>query len=1091
MLNIAHDYRDSQRKKTLYNSLVSSPYQTEWLKSVVDTELIDLNVVFASGYEPSEFLLYGLTDKERRNDGRLRNKWLKRYAHLEQGGWWVSGVNVLTGEDSLWGQFKPDHPYTYEVQKGTGYKTKTVKYETPPKVPTEIIALKVPQHLWQKISDNCGVPLPTGASGASEAKLGFWKWVIDNPAIPLIVTEGAKKAGCLLTAGHVAIALPGINNGYRTPKDETGKKVGKPYLIPQLEVFAQKSREINFCFDNDSKPETVKNVRTAIAKTGKLFQAKGCTVNYITWDYPEKGVDDLIATRGVEVFNTAYEARKSIDELEIQNLTDLTSYVNETVNARYLEKLEIPETAQIIGLKSDKGTGKTQELAKIIENDTRVIVITHRIQLAKELAHRFNIAHVDELTYIFSVNIIGYALCIDSLHPESTKTAFNPNIWDGATIVIDECEQVLWHVLDSSTCQNKRVPILQTLKQLIETVTSTGGKIYLSDADLSPLSINFIKALAGKSIETYVVNNEFKPSRGKRTAKVYTDNSPAGLWSDCEKAIALGEKVMIHTSGQKSESTWGTQNLESRLKQQFPDRKILRIDAESIADPNHPAYGCMGNLKAIVSMYDIVIASPTIETGVSIDVKHFDSVWAIAWGLQTVNSVCQSVERVRDDVPRYLWVRAYSSERVGNGSSNPYSIAKTEQSKTQINIASLNQAGMSDDWEIDTIFLKTWAKYAAIVNYGMKNYRKAIVDKLIDSGYEVIEVAGNEETIKETKAEVKAVKEENFEQYCEAVATQNPPSEERYQELENKTAKTEKERLEAHHGKLQKLYGVPVTPELVAKDSKGWYSQLRLHYYLTVGREFVTEKDQATITNLLESGGGKIFSPDVNKKSLTVPIQALEAIDIGTLLDPSASHTNNSLIPWLEKLRSLGFSVKECLGITITDKSKPVRVANSILDKLDLKLEGKRARNGDGKLEWSYRLTPTVDNRDEIFAVWLERDIKKRDESESCSTCSNSNTYIIRNSGTKCSEFDTESQDKVSEATKQPELVPIVSDAVADKSEVTDSTSEPQLKIGDRVFCLLRETTGTIVGFLNEAMAKIELDNGNVEAQDLDWLELV
>jgi len=54
----------------------------------------------------------------------------------------------------------------------------------------------------------------------------------ESPSIPLC-TEGAKKAGALLTAGYAAIALPG-NGGYRVQQDELGNRISKSRLIPQL-----------------------------------------------------------------------------------------------------------------------------------------------------------------------------------------------------------------------------------------------------------------------------------------------------------------------------------------------------------------------------------------------------------------------------------------------------------------------------------------------------------------------------------------------------------------------------------------------------------------------------------------------------------------------------------------------------------------------------------------------------------------------------------------------------------------------------------------------------------------------------------------
>ena len=197
----------------------------------------------------------------------------------------------------------------------------------------------------------------------------FGKWGLKTPELPLLITEGAKKAGSLLTAGYAAIALPGIWGGYRQPKDEQGNKIGKPKLIPQLEAFAREGREVVFVFDSDTKPKTIANVRQAILTTGKLLQQKGCKVSVVTWSYPysggltgrnalpagtgtssgeratggnlrltpsEKGVDDLIAARGIECFHALYHNRISLEDYELLELLDLSPYVNKRVNQRYL-----------------------------------------------------------------------------------------------------------------------------------------------------------------------------------------------------------------------------------------------------------------------------------------------------------------------------------------------------------------------------------------------------------------------------------------------------------------------------------------------------------------------------------------------------------------------------------------------------------------------------------------------------------------------------------------------------------------------------------------------------------------------------------
>lgn len=237
-----------------------------------------------------EFLLYGLGDDDRRNDGRLRDKYLRQYSHLDHGGWWCAGLDILTFKPSLWGCLKPNSPREFEG--------KPIKYEHPPKVPTEAFFL---------------------------GEADYWMGVIDNPKQPIIITEGAKKTASLLSAGYCAVGLPGIFGGYRTPKNDQGEKIGDPYLIPQMEAIAQKGREIIFCFDNDAKPKTIRNVRIAVERTAKLFRARGCKVTVMSWgyDFPElKGIDDVHFAHGPEAVKHLFEQRQSVTAWKRQERPD-------------------------------------------------------------------------------------------------------------------------------------------------------------------------------------------------------------------------------------------------------------------------------------------------------------------------------------------------------------------------------------------------------------------------------------------------------------------------------------------------------------------------------------------------------------------------------------------------------------------------------------------------------------------------------------------------------------------------------------------------------------------------------------------------
>ena len=707
-----------------------SNYLSEWQESCVDEALIHLNVLPLAGSSPSDYLLYS-DALPRRNDGRLSQAVLNRYEHTADGGWWCSGIDLLTGENDLWGCFKPSHP------RLSSDREKPIKYEHPPKTATGLFALRVPNHLWERIAHRWRVDVPTLSASQNSEDNGFWQWLIENPQVPLLITEGAKKAGALLTAGYAAIALPGIHNGYRTPKNSQGKRIGKSHLIPQLEKLAVSGREIAIVFDQDSKSSTVKAVNSAIRRTGYLLSDAGCLVKVVSWDGQlGKGVDDLIAKQGEKLFHDAYERAVSLDIWKAKELTQLTYAASIKLNCRYLPQLSLAPTAQVIGIKSAKGTGKTQALQQVVRETLSqqrpVIVIGHRVKLVEELCRRFGLPYVTEWREESSSRPFqGYGLCVDSLHGAS-QAKFNPVEWSDATVIIDEAEQVIWHTLNSETCRNHRVAILSTLKRLMQTVLSNGGRVFLADADLSNISLDYVISLGSLPLDPFIIENVWKPDE-KTAYSVYTynQNTPKILIKHLMTHIHQGGKPFISLSAQKLSSRWGTQTLESYLKNQFPQKNILRIDSESLADPNHPAYRCVNQLDEVLKRYDIVLASPAIETGVSIDIKdHFTSVWCIAQGVQSATSVCQALGRVRQNIPRYLWSAVYGFNQVGNGSTSIPALLTSGHRLTELNIRLLQQSDFRAIEDLDTGFqaesLLCWAKMAVRINAAMIHYRESI-----------------------------------------------------------------------------------------------------------------------------------------------------------------------------------------------------------------------------------------------------------------------------------------------------------------------------------------------------------------------------
>ncbi|WP_308189940.1 hypothetical protein [Nostoc sp. XA010] len=77
--------------------------------------------------------------------------------------------------------------------------------------------------------------------------------------------------------------------------------------------------------------------------------------------------------------------------------------------------------------------------------------------------------------------------------------------------------------------------------------------------------------------------------------------------------------------------------------------------------------------------------------------------------------------------------------------------------------------------------------------------------------------------------------------------------------MQDKRAKTKTERHQQRKAELSRRYEIGVTPDLVEKDDDGWYPQLRTHYYLTVGREFLTNRDAKRAASSAVRGWGEFY----------------------------------------------------------------------------------------------------------------------------------------------------------------------------------------------------------------------------------------
>jgi hypothetical protein len=982
--SLAQDDGNCQQSKTIFcddfHKTIDSRHYQELKDSAISDSVIDNNFQSIYGELGYELLLSDAISQL--GDGKLVpqsnqyvtadiKKYYRLYKHCLDGGWWCNGVDPLNNWERMnWGCLKPNQPRLN--QEG-----KTIKYEHPYKTATRAFFLVPGRADWELIADKAGV-----AIGDYE---NFWVWVKENN-IPILITEGAKKAASLLSNGYVAIGIPGIFNGHRKDKDSN-----KRYLISELEVFAD-GRDFIIIFDNDSKQSAKINTEIAASQLGGLLRKKKCRVAVATWNYPFKGIDDLIAANGRDTLDTVIRGAIALEDLEVKKYYTLSD-ICKTVDKRYLGNIfKGCEGYRLVGVASGKGTGKTESLvsyvASIVDKGYQVYLVSHRVQLCQDICRRLGLTYVDDR----GSKSNGYGFVVDSFHKfgkcshtiTDTYSFLNNDNCLPYYVVIDEVEQVLWHLLNSSTeVKSHRCEVISNFEKLLR----NSNQAIALDADLTDVSMNYLKSSIGcNQNEILTIKNDYKGNG----YEFYSYDQQTELVAEIYNSLDNGDKIFIATDSQKLSAKLSTQNLELLIKKKYSHLKILRIDSESIADSNNAACGIIPHLNEVISGYDIVLASPSIGTGVSIDIKgHFTKVFGIFKGKQSENSVRQMLMRVRENIPRHIYVAKRGMSKIGTGEPSARCLFSSNKKMFQLHLKSLQSDNLeliNNEININLNALNCYLKMAARINFEMEDYRNIVVKNLINEGNKLVFNGGGGGGLEKIDIELTENKEQNYlNELDEIVGTDiSMMTADQFKTLDKQKLKTKPERHKHRKYQVQDLYKVEVSADLLHKDNEGYYPQLRLHYFLSLGRKFSLLRDNRILDKVVESKTA--FYPDINQSLIESRVKLLELLNIPNILALDKITSGHELLMQLkETILAYPKEIKMFLG-GFHPEMTPVAMLKKIVKLLGLKLQ-RVGRQGSGDRSWIYKIAGLEDGRGEIFQKWEIADAAKYlgVENEKCS----------------------------------------------------------------------------------------------------------
>lgn len=334
-------------------------------------------------------------------------------------------------------------------------------------------------------------------------------------------------------------------------------------------------------------------------------------------------------------------------------------------------------------IKAPKGTGKTEGLRGVIGHRDKVLLIGHRRLLNRQSARRLGLhSYLDKDSPRPWRNerderLKKFAVSVDSLH-------LVPSTMEYDLVIIDESEQVLSHFLSDTIGQDARDDLFIQFGNLLR----RAKRIVALDADLGwltfytlwqikfgsdsethgrpvPSPSEFMAAAPENTLEqffeqsdrptsamrSWLIINESLPGVGRKL-EVYA--SPRHLVGDLMKALEDGKRCLV-----VSNSKTKIETIATAIRNQMPAIRLL--EATSDTSGSNDVQRFIAEPAAEYDNYDVVLASPTMGTGVDITFPENEERVDIVFGFCEANITThfdfdQQLGRVRHPKAVKVWL---------------------------------------------------------------------------------------------------------------------------------------------------------------------------------------------------------------------------------------------------------------------------------------------------------------------------------------------------------------------------------------------------------------------------------------------------
>lgn len=736
-----------------------------------------------------------------------------------------------------------------------------------------------------------------------------------------------------------------------------------------------------------------------------------------------------------------FQARKE-EYFKQRDLTVLPGHYTENTHFCSEKFLAAIPYTGLIGLQAAMGKGKTTTLKAWLtklgkkNRKRQVIFIYSRIALGRSQAIALSDQELRQKAWEHKVHwiddvgieafrsgkITRLGLCYDSLY----KLGDLLNV-EGITIVMDEVESGLAHLLMSSTHKENRPENIAAFVKFLRLADENEGACLVADATLRVTTMNYLKQFMPRSAMKAVINTSLPKKRQTILRKGKKGSTEERILSCIENDV----KIAMATDSKKE-----MQTLARMAKDAVREgaKKIICLDSDN--SKTQEGLEIVQDLDGTIERDkpDAFFFSPSLANGLSIDYKHFQIVFGLFMGVITPIEGIQQMARDRNVEVWEIFAKdkftkgtkAQTVEEVKKDQKRIWDSIKELVDK-YIKLAIKELQGLELDTDrlyIDTLIymleqLKkdnyptmseehSWYYYQLVAdsNFARANFYEVLKAELEREGHEIILEEGYDcKTTELFKEANEKLEWEQSEMTSKADGTKYTSFAVAH-EVEQFSPDPEARR-DAIKSKVVLTTGVKdeeVTPEFYKKYKfeRDWFKKYFL-YYLLLNPEIAEKYDLKSLERLAKAKfkqlevcphDVKVYLPQVI--TLCNDLKALELIDMLGLNDPSPdlkfSANTPGLKEWALQLDKLHGNTKSKIAKILNEDKFPeivtyVKVkgqrkkqevikagalAKWVLEKVGFKFESGKKNN------YEYKLHPDFlcDEERQVLLTGLDRKYK-------------------------------------------------------------------------------------------------------------------